>query len=166
MENSFLEKFKVNGELIFNNKTFEVVNKRETESFYDLKGKDSAGKQLEISLKNKLNDEVEDFFLVFIDNEKIVYNKRKQKLNTNLNKTFLKLLSSSEEGDKIEFEGNIYELKNIVRSEIKEDSNIYPSVNYILVSYINDKEKLSLSIFDCNSVLSLNSCEIKYVLRI
>ncbi len=151
METEFISNFKVGNSLRINNQNFIIKNLRSTESFYDINSKSSAGKQLEVELIN--NDNEIFHLLVFLETEEVVFNKRVTKLNYQFSKLFKKELLELKENQTISYQNKLFQLKNILKKS--------SSIQYILISYINEQEKESMSIYIKNNMYDINIVEIK-----
>lgn len=151
METEFISNFKVGNSLRINNQNFIIKNLRSTESFYDINSKSSAGKQLEVELSNNENEIFH--LLVFLETEEVVFNKRVTKLNYQFSKLFKKELLELKENQTISYQNKLFQLKNILKKS--------SSIQYILISYINEQEKESMSIYIKNNMYDINIVEIK-----
>lgn len=151
METEFISNFKVGNSLRINNQNFIIKNLRSTESFYDINSKSSAGKQLEVELINNHNEIFH--LLVFLETEEVVFNKRVTKLNYQFSKLFKKELLELKENQTISYQNKLFQLKNILKKS--------SSIQYILISYINEQEKESMSIYIKNNMYDINIVEIK-----
>lgn len=151
METEFISNFKIGNSLRINNQNFIIKNLRSTESFYDINSKSSAGKQLEVELIN--NDNEIFHLLVFLETEEVVFNKRVTKLNYQFSKLFKKELLELKENQTISYQNKLFQLKNILKKS--------SSIQYILISYINEQEKESMSIYIKNNMYDINIVEIK-----
>lgn len=153
MEEDFVNKFKCGNKLNFENNLYEIVDVRSDFAYYDFELDKPIDKHICVTLHKK--DDLQifsgDSFLIFYEDDRIVLNRTIKK---NVSIDFVKLLRKSKKGDKVDFENKKFEIKEIVQTinGVLLEGKTYETYNYVLVSNINDKEKISMNILDYKEI--------------